>query len=276
MSFLREEVNNKLSQLLEITLSAGNIINQYRKDGFQVFTKSDGSPVTEADIASDKFIFESLQKITPGIVVVSEEMYENDPSAYSNIPDVFWCVDPLDGTKNFINNEDEYTVNIALIENSKAIFGILYVPAKERLYYTADSSSYKVIDGIKNQLNPSTVFDRLNIITSKRTHDETIKKLAGLYNPDDVGYGCKRMASSEKFCYVADSSFNIFPCQLGSKEWDTASGQAILEAVGGRVFTADGEDLFYGKKEFLNDYFIATSNEMICHSPSFKKLLQVL
>jgi 3'(2'), 5'-bisphosphate nucleotidase len=276
MSFLKDKVNNKLDQLLELTLSAGSIINNYRKNGFKIFTKSDGTPVTEADIASDKLIFESLHKITPDIVVVSEEMYEKNPSDYDNIPDVFWCVDPLDGTKNFINNEEEYTVNIALIENSKAIFGILYVPAKSRLYYTEDSSSYKVIEGIKSQLQPSTVFDRLNIVTSKRTHDETVKKLAEFYNPEDVGYGCKRMASSEKFCYVADSPFNIFPCKLGSKEWDTASGQAILEAVGGRVMTSDGKDLYYGKNNFVNNHFIAVSNEMICHSPSFRKLLQLL
>ena len=275
MNNIQQKLEKNLDGLLEIALGAGDIILNYLKSGFKVFEKSDGSPVTEADIASDKFISHHLQKIMPGIFVVSEEGYESDPKRYLDVPDVFWCVDPLDGTKNFINREDEFTVNIGLVVDKKPVFGILYVPSGDRLYFSTPQGGFKIHAGKKTKLKQSTVTDKMSIIASKRS-DSHIKDLLKDHAFANLNYEYRKMASSEKICYLADSEFNVFPHFADSKEWDTVAVHAILNAAGGKIFAPGGCELEYGKSQFQNPYFIAVSSPQMFDKPQLLSLIKTL
>lgn len=268
-------IEKNLDDILSVALGAGDIIMDYFHAGFKVSNKSDDSPVTEADFASDKFITKNLDKIIPGIFMVSEEGYELDKKKYDNIPDIFWCVDPLDGTKNFIKKESTFTVNIGLVINNQPVFGILYVPHSKKLYYSTEDGGYKLHNGIKTQLKSSGSID-LHMVTSKRTSDQKIQEL--IHNVDENKVVCKytKMASSEKFCYLADSTFNVFPSFASSSEWDTASGHAILKSVGGNVFSGTDHELEYGKRGFKNPSFIAISNPKMLPRSLVSNLLKIL
>ncbi|MCH9753314.1 MAG: 3'(2'),5'-bisphosphate nucleotidase CysQ [Alphaproteobacteria bacterium] len=275
MNKVTELVENNIDDLLEVVVGAGDIIMKYFNDGFKTFIKSDGSPVTEADLAADKFISSNLAKIIPGVFMVSEEGYESDKSGFNDIPDVFWCVDPLDGTKNFIKKDSTFTVNIGLVVNKKPVFGMLYVPHSQRLYYSTKSGGYKIHQGAKVKLQSSNMTD-VNIITSKRTSDKHIQKLIRNVESNKVICKYTKMASSEKFCYLADSNFNVFPSFASSSEWDTAAGHSILKSVGGNVFSSIDHELEYGKKGFKNPSFIALSNPKKIPHSLISNLLQIL
>lgn len=276
MSQILEEIEKKIDDLLGVAVGAGDIIMNYFHSGFKVSYKSDKSPVTEADIASDKFISENLQKITPQIFNVSEEGYELNPSAYKSPPDVFWCVDPLDGTKNFINKENAFTVNIGLVVNKKAVFGILYVPFEDRLYFSTSNGSYKIHKNKKTLMKPVSLMSEIYIVTSARTPHEKLRDLILNVKSGKIHCEYQKVATSEKFCLVADSKFNIFPCFAGSKEWDTAAGQAIVNSSGGKVFISGGDELIYGKKDFENPHFIAVSNPKKIQPKLLSSILQTL
>jgi len=276
MNRILEEIEKNLDDLLGVAVGAGDIIMDYFRSGFKVSYKSDKSPVTEADIASDKFISENLQKITPDIFNVSEEGYELNPSAYENPPDVFWCVDPLDGTKNFINKENTFTVNIGLVVNKKAVFGILYVPFEDRLYFSTSNGSYKIHKNKKTLMKPASLMSEINIVTSARTPDKKLSDLMLNVKTAEMHCEYKKIATSEKFCLVADSKFNVFPCFARSKEWDTAAGQAIVDSSGGKVFVSGGHELIYGKNDFENPHFIAISNPKKIQPKLLASILQTL
>jgi len=276
MNNLERDLEKNLDDLLGIAYGAGGIIMGYLKAGFKVFEKSDGSPVTEADKASDIFISKQLERFMPGITVISEEGYEDDPKKYSKAPDIFWCVDPLDGTKNFINGTNEFTVNIGLVKNKKPIFGILYVPSGDRLYFSTPQGGFKICGGVKTKLTPKCKEGNIYIVTSPRTSDKQISIFAKHSSDCHLDYRHKKMASSEKFCYLADSECNVFPCAVGSKEWDTVAGHAILNSVGGMVFGPDGNELSYGKDKFENTNFLAISNPKSMKKEHLQKLLSMI
>jgi 3'(2'), 5'-bisphosphate nucleotidase len=275
MNKVIQAVEKNIDDLLGVAVGAGDIIMDYFNSGFKVSNKSDDSPVTEADFASDKFITEKLAKIMPEIFMVSEEGYELDKKKYDNIPDVFWCVDPLDGTKNFIKKESAFTVNIGLVVNKKPVFGMLYVPYTKKLYYSTEDGGYKVHNGVKTRLKSSQSLD-VHMVTSKRTSEQNIQELIHNVNENKVVCKFTKMASSEKFCHLADSTFNVFPSFASSSEWDTASGHAILKSVGGNVFSGTDRELEYGKRSFKNPNFIAISNPKILPRSLVSNLLRIL
>lgn len=278
MSSLEEKVEQNIQDLLEVGYGAGKIILHHLKDGFKIYTKSDNSPVTDADIASDKFITANLQKIIPGVEVVSEEGYEDNPEKYQIIPEEFWCVDPLDGTKNFIENRpDEFTVNIGLVKNKKPIFGMLFVPHKDIMYFSTSEGSFKIEKGKKSPMGGKKFDADISIVTSRRMSDEKIDSFIQKTGIRDVNFDHRKVAGSEKFCYLADSEFNVFPSFVPSYEWDTAAGHAILNAVGGRVFVGENnEELQYGKKGFRNRGFVAVTDPQMIPQKQLSSLLQNL
>jgi 3'(2'), 5'-bisphosphate nucleotidase len=278
MRSLEEEVEASIDDLLGVAYGAGEIIMQYLSRGFKTFTKSDNSPVTDADIASDQFITENLQKIIPGVTVVSEEGYEDNPDQYNNTPDEFWCVDPLDGTKNFIEGRpDEFTVNIGLVENKKPIFGMLFVPNKNLMYFSTLDGGFKILNGEKSRMGKGKFDTDINIVTSRRMPDDKIEYFIKKTGIKDVRFGCKKMAGSEKFCHLADSHFNIFPMFAPSYEWDTAAGHAILNAVGGKVFGGkDGQELEYNKRGFRNNGFVAMTDPKMILPTQLSNIVQNL
>jgi len=245
-----------LAPACEISREAGKIIMGYFTGGFAKSTKTDNSPVTEADVAANSYIIEKLKTIAPEIPIIAEE----DETMGSHLHDVFFLVDPLDGTKAFVRGEPEFTVNIGLIVGGEAVFGVIYCPPQEILYYGmaekyGGNGAYKQIGDAPTQKisvrkSPS---DGVTVVRS-RSHPspETAAYLQSL-NVREMSSG----SSSVKFCMVAEGAADIYPRFGRTMEWDTAAGDAILQAAGGRVETTDGKLLQYGKKGFENPHFIA-------------------
>lgn len=234
--------------------------------GFQIESKQDGSPVTIADRVAEKTMLEDLSAITLNIPVVAEEA-ANDGHTPS-IGDLFFPVDPLDGTKEFIQKSDEFTVNIALIDHGVPIFGLVYAPALERLYVTISPTSAFVGDvGIEAQFDyldslqlqplitrPPSVEGLRAIASKSHMAEETRSYLEQLTVTD-----LKSAGSSLKFCLLAEGKADIYPRFEPTMEWDTAAGPPILQAAGGEVLTINGAQFCYGKvaQNFLDSYIIA-------------------
>ena len=244
---------------------AGKAILDIYKSDFSVEIKQDNSPVTLADQAAEDIILKDLEHICPEIPVISEEA-----AADGHIPKVserFFLVDPLDGTKEFINKRDEFTVNIGLIENNKPTFGIVYAPALQTIYFsTSPSQAHKATlnseeDFLLRDLSDicTLPFDSeaLTVVTSRSHMNEATQDYLKSYNVVST----KGAGSSLKFCLVAEGEAHIYPRLGPTMEWDTAAGHAVLNAAGGTVTREDGTPFLYAKKEenFKNPNFIAWS-----------------
>jgi 3'(2'), 5'-bisphosphate nucleotidase len=239
--------------------AAREIMRIYAGD-LGVRDKADRSPVTDADHAAEAVIVAGLRKLTPDLVVVAEE-----EMAAGHVPKLdgrpFWLVDPLDGTKEFIKRNGEFTVNIALIENARPIVGIVLAPATDSLWRgIAGKGADKSERGgafatITTRTPPSA---GLTAFASRST---------AIYSDLDIWFRNnnltvaerKQAGSSLKFCLIAEGLADIYPRFGPTNEWDTAAGQAVLEAAGGEVVTTDGAPLGYGKPGFRNPHFIARS-----------------
>jgi len=251
-----------LDQLREIALGAGAITLRHFEAGVEVDHKADDSPVTIADREAEEYITEKLRALTPDIPVVGEEAV-----AAGTIPDIskgrFWLVDPLDGTKEFISGSGEFTVNIGLIENGVPTVGVVYTPVVKEMYAAAGPGTAVLsIDGGPDQ--PIATRDLpgagITIIGSRRHGDpEKLEAfLAGRKVAEQLSRG-----SSLKFCAIAAGRADIYPRFGPTCEWDTAAGDAVLRAAGGRVVDTQGSPLRYGKTDvrFLNPEFIAISEQ---------------
>lgn len=253
-----------LNELREIALGAGNItLRHFESDtDINVDRKVDDSPVTIADREAEEYITAKLRALTPEIPVVGEEAV-----SAGVIPDIskgtFWLVDPLDGTKEFISGSGEFTVNIALIENGTPTMGVVYTPVAKEMYAAAGPGTAVLsIDGgadapIATRDLPG---EGITIIGSRRHGDpEKLEAfLAGRKVAEQLSRG-----SSLKFCAVAAGRADIYPRFGPTCEWDTAAGDAVLRAAGGRVVDTSGNPLLYGKTDdrFLNPEFIAISEQ---------------
>ncbi len=239
-------------------LAAGAEILRIYATEFKVDAKGDASPVTEADRAAEAIILESLKHLAPGIPVVAEE-----EAAAGRIPDVggrFFLVDPLDGTKEFISRNGEFTVNIALIEDGEPIQGAVYAPALGKLYWGARGEGAFMAEVKDGEIGPARPI-RVRTppqggiaAVGSRSHgsEETQDYLKAFAVAEFKGAG-----SSLKFCLVAEGVADIYPRLGPTMEWDTAAGDAVLRAAGGRVETLDRTPLAYGKHGFRNPYFVA-------------------
>ena len=250
--------------LEKLAIDAGKSILEVYSAGPNVTFKNDASPVTEADERAEAIILEGLAKAFPGIPVVAEESV-----AAGRVPDVegksFFLVDPLDGTKEFINKRDDFTVNIALIEDGAPVAGIVYAPAKGVAWTGGDGKVEKIlVDGDFNVTGRSTIGCRtpsgdLTAVAS-RSHNspetEAFLKEKGITSTRSVG-------SSLKFCLVAEGEADVYPRFGRTMEWDTAAGDAVLRAAGGMTLDLDGKPFRYGKtkqahdSDFANGHFIA-------------------
>jgi 3'(2'), 5'-bisphosphate nucleotidase len=241
--------------LRSIAREAGDCILGVYNGNFTARQKADRSPVTDADEAAERLILERLAKLTPSIPVVAEESV-----AQGKIPDissaVFWLVDPLDGTREFVNRNGEFTVNIALIEQGRPILGVVHIPALARLYVAGGPGEvflYADKGGSRRIAVRRPDRDGLVVVASRSHRDtETDAYLATLKIKDFAAAG-----SSLKFCHLAEGSADIYPRFGRTMEWDTAAGHAVLAAAGGSVRTLDGSELLYGKASFENPAFIA-------------------
>jgi 3'(2'), 5'-bisphosphate nucleotidase len=251
---------NLLPTLVDAAIAAGAEIERIYAEGCEAEEKEDGSPVTIADRHAEAIVLERLAAAFPDIPVLAEE-----EAAAGRIPELgrrFFCVDPLDGTRGFVQRTGEFTVNIGLIEDCEPVAGVIYAPDPRLLYYGArGEGAFRARDGGGPEpIRPRPSPQRLTAVGS-RSHEShgTAAKSAHLGIADFVA-----SSSSLKFCLVAEGTADVYPRHGTTAEWDTAAGQAILEAVGGRVMALDEEGretgpLRYGKsgEHFLNPPFIA-------------------
>ena len=244
-----------LDDIAEAAREAGEAILQIVRRGFEVESKQDSSPVTEADRAAELVILAALARAAPGVPVIAEEEV-----AAGRIPahgETYFLVDPLDGTKEFVRGGDDYTVNIGLVENGRPVLGTVFAPATRRLHGGVVGSGAWVEEGSIRKL----------IRTCDRTGDLTAVASKSHLNQATVDYlqqavgecGYVAIGSSLKFCIVAEGQADIYPRASPTSEWDTAAGHAVLLAAGGLVDAPDGSPLSYGKPAFLNRAFVATS-----------------
>lgn len=245
-----------------LALEAGDLIMEiYEADDFDVRSKSDDSPVTAADEAADAHISAGLRTAFPDVMLVTEEQAESHTAK----GDTFLIVDPLDGTKEFINRRGDFTVNIAYVKEGMPIRGVVYAPAKGRMFLT-DASGMSIeergpFDRAKQGLiQPISVSSADNegliVVASKSHRDQATDDYVSKYAVADMtGAG-----SSLKFCLVATGEADLYPRLGRTMEWDTAAGQAVLQGAGGSVVRFDDHSpLSYGKPGFENPFFIAHS-----------------
>lgn len=239
-----------------LALQAGaKIMEIYARDDFNVRTKADDSPVTEADEAADALISAGLRAAFPEISLVTEEQSDS----HSVVADRFFIVDPLDGTKEFVHRRGDFTVNIALVENGTPTLGVVFAPAKKRLFYTNASGQTveESLDGTLTSLNVSTPDnDALIVVASKSHRDAATDAYINKYKVADSAAA----GSSLKFCLVAAGEADLYPRLGRTMEWDTAAGHAVLLGAGGQVVRFDDHTpLTYGKPIYENPFFIALS-----------------
>ncbi|MCB9232970.1 MAG: 3'(2'),5'-bisphosphate nucleotidase CysQ [Bacteroidia bacterium] len=249
-----------LSPLLALARQAGSeIMRIYDTADFESITdyKSDSSPLTLADKASHAVIEAGLQRLHPEIPILSEEG-KDIPYAERKEWRRFWCVDPLDGTKEFLKRNGEFTVNIALIQNGEPVLGVVYVPAKDWMFWNEPGiGAFVVRDGHEHIIHTrdfDSTAPNLTVVAS-RSHQtpEVEEYLKKLKSPQTTAMG-----SSLKFMLLALGEADIYPRLAPTMEWDTAAAQAVLVAAGGKVIQADTRlPLRYNKENLLNPWFIA-------------------
>lgn len=247
-----------LDLIVKIAWDASDkVMEEYIKGASHVL-KDDGSPLTKADIASHEIIVSRLKYLYPDIFMVSEEQAELH-NIKSHKIDKFWLIDPLDGTKEFINRNGEFTVNIALIELGKPVLGVVCVPAQNIMYAGCNGEGAYKLDrkGMCTPISVAPVTQAGITVVASRSHgnQDAIEEFVSEENVSRfIAAG-----SSLKFCKVAEGSAHLYPRLGRTMEWDTAAGQAVLEAAGGSVDLLNGMPLSYGKPGFENPHFVARS-----------------
>ena len=250
---LNEQFARKINKIAE---DAGQkIMAIYEKD-FDIYEKSDESPLTEADLASHHHIVDNLSTLTPDIPILSEESADIDWSTRQEW-DTYWLIDPLDGTKEFIKKNGEFTVNIALVENGKPVFGVVYAPVLDTLYWgIAGSGAWKSAGSHQTSIAISNNVNTPVKVVGSRSHqsDEMVTYLKRFESHELIPMG-----SSLKICLVAEGEADIYPRLGPTSEWDTAAAHAVLNAAGGQLVVHETQqELAYNTKEsLLNPYFIA-------------------
>ena len=249
-----------VAEMRRLALEAGDkIMEIYGQDDFEVKSKSDDSPVTAADEAADAIISEGLRRAFPDMMLVTEEQ----SVTHTAKGDTFLIVDPLDGTKEFVHRRGDFTVNIALVEGGVPTRGVVYAPAKSRMFFTqADGQSVEETgDFAKDQLGETKAISvsdpnnsALMVVASKSHRDQATDNYIGKYGVRDM----TSAGSSLKFCLVATGEADLYPRLGRTMEWDTAAGHAVLNGAGGAVVRFDDlTPLTYGKEDFANPFFIA-------------------
>lgn len=244
-----------IEMICSIAKNAGLAAMQHYQCQTTVSYKSDRSPVTAADLAAEGIIVPALQQLTPHIPIISEE--SAPLSTTDTAPEHFWLVDPIDGTKEFLSGNGEFTVNIALIKHGIPVLGVVYAPALDMLYYgqTGDSAWCEQQGNKKIISCRSQPPDGLVVVASRSHNDASSLEqfLLGTHVRQYVSVG-----SSLKFCHVASGQADLYPRLGRTMEWDTAAGHAVLLAAGGSIACQnDGTPLRYGKPGFENPHFVA-------------------
>ena len=253
-----EEAKKITLSLIDTFNKASQVALDLRNAGLTKEIKSDNTPVSNGDIEVNKILTKKIQEITPNIAIVSEE--SPDHKMNNNLKN-FWLIDPIDGTRDYINNRDEFTLNAALIINNKPVIGIITAPAKKRVFYSYGlSNSYEVADGHKISLiNKKKNYEGLTAVSYSNELKPEILEIHKQYKITSH----QKMKSSLKFCVVAAGEFDMYVTEPRACEWDIAAGHAILEHAGGKMTDFGGNEILYGKHEFKNPSLILRNKNII-------------
>ena len=243
-----------IDPVVELAIDAGRAILEVYASEFEVQSKDDNSPLTQADLAAHLCIVAGLEALTPGMPIISEE--SGLPSFEERSQwERYWLIDPLDGTKEFVNRNGEFTVNIALIDNHKPVFGVVHVPVQNKTYLGCEGFGAECRDGggETRTIRVSPESGKPVRVVGSRSHRGASLD-AYLENLGE--YDMVPMGSSLKFCVIAEGGADLYP-RLGlTCEWDTAAAQAVVEQAGGSVVTLDGKAMKYNaKSDILNPFF---------------------
>lgn len=249
---IKLDIKNITENLIDTFFEAGKVAKEISDKGVKITIKSDNSPVTDGDIAVDSILKKQIQKLTPNIPIISEETVD---FTKQNKSKDFWLIDPIDGTRDYIGKKEEYTLNAALILNLKPSIGIIYAPAKNRLFFSYgknfayEINNKKIIKLDCERKNKKTI---IGLENSSNTPEEILS----IYKKYKVSKTVK-MSSSLKFCVIAAGEADIYAAKARAFEWDIAAGHAILEHSGGSLTTHKQEKIFYGKNNYKNLSIIA-------------------
>ena len=246
-------------ELIKTFIYAGDIALELREKGLKKIIKDDNTPVTNGDLEVNKIITNKLKETTPEIPIVSEEVSDNKDS---NNLSTFWLIDPIDGTYDYLNNKEEFTLNAGLIINKKPEIAIINAPAKKRLFYTFGiNNSFELKDNIETKLESglNSKNKELNALVYSDNIKGEIKDIHNKYNIKKI----TKMKSSYKFCVVASGEFDLYVADPRASEWDIAAGDAILRNAGGSVKDMDGNEILYGKKDFKNPSLVIKSARLL-------------
>jgi len=261
-----QDYQQYLEPVIAIAKAAGEAIMQVYSTDFSVVKKEDNSPLTQADMAAHNIIVAALKMLTPDIPSLSEESEDISPDIRKEWRR-YWLIDPLDGTREFVKRNGEFTVNIALIDDHKPVLGVVYAPVKELLYFAChQSGAYKQQDGHESEKISIKNFDASKpIVAGSRSHQD--QKLHDFIQKIEMNLGVKSklisIGSSLKICLVADGTADVYPRLGPTFEWDTAAGHCVLNEAGGDIVDEQGLSLLYNNKSsLLNPFFFATNGAM--------------
>ena len=233
-----------IENLIETFLSAGKLSLELREKGLIKKIKVDNTPVSNGDLEVNEFVTNKISEITPELPIISEERSENKNNL--NLKD-FWLIDPIDGTHDYINNLEEFTINAGLIMNNKPVAGLINAPAKKRMFYSYGKGNAFELSGNKTKNLSNSISKKdghLKFISYSNKIKPEIQKI---YNDLGVVENTK-MKSSLKFCVVATGEYDGYVAEPRAYEWDIAAGHAILEHSGGSITDFEGNKILYGKK----------------------------
>ena len=253
------EIQKIVEDLIDTFLEAGDLSLSLRKKGLKKEIKSDNTPVSNGDLEVNKFITKKISEITPDIPIISEESSNNKDNVQLKN---FWLVDPIDGTYDYINDLEEFTINAGLIINNKPVAGLINAPAKKRMFYSyGEESAFELSNGKTTNLSNKSIENNrpIKFISYSNKIKPEIQKI---YQDIGVVENVK-MKSSLKFCVVAAGEYDGYVAEPRAYEWDIAAGHAILISAGGTVTDFDGNEILYGKKDLKNPSLILKSKNII-------------
>ena len=254
-----QDIKKIIESLIDTFLYAGQISLDLRKKGLTKEIKLDNTPVSNGDIEVNKIVSKKINELSSDIPIISEETSEN--KNLSNLNN-FWLIDPIDGTYDYINNLDEFTINAGLIIDKKPVAGLIFAPAKNRMFYSyGDNSAFELINGKPTKLQCSKNFNKdfIKFVSYSNKIKPEIEKIHKIFNVKKF----VRMKSSLKFCVIASGEYDGYVAEPRACEWDIAAGHAILKHAGGSVTDFDNNEILYGKKDFKNPSIILKSKHLL-------------
>tara|TARA_B100001063_G_scaffold212274_1_gene211163 strand:- start:1641 stop:2414 length:774 start_codon:yes stop_codon:yes gene_type:complete len=248
-----------VKNLIETFLKAGEISLKLRLEGLTKEIKPDNTPVSNGDLEVNRIISKKIIGLTPEIPIVSEETSDN--KSIDNLKN-FWLIDPIDGTHDYINNLEEFTINAGLIINRQPVAGLIYAPAKKRMFFSyGENFAFELVDGKTVKLDSSKNFNKEEI--KFVTYSNNIKPEIDIIHKRFNVKKLTRMKSSLKFCVIAAGEYDGYVAEPRACEWDIAAGHAILKHAGGDVTDFEGNEILYGKKDFKNPSLILKSKSIL-------------